>query len=133
MAEPLSLRLNIQSGVPHEDGPFTRVHPLRDGEHRAYLILVAEARGPDPEDASSWAMDRVYAGFGTRHRSATGRLQEALKGIHDALAQDNSLVFSSERTYLSLVCGYLRGQDLYLAHVGPALGYVIGPAGVRPL
>lgn len=133
MAEPLSLRLNIQSGVPEEDGPFTRVHTLKEGEHQAYLLLVAEAKGPDPEEACSWALDRIHAEFSARHRSATGRLQEALRGIHEALAKDNSLVFSNERTFLSLLCGYLRGQDLYLAHVGPALGYVIGPGSFRPL
>ena len=133
MAEPLVIQLNLLEGSPQEEGPFTRIHILRRDREVSYLFVVSEAEGPDAAEACAWLPDKLIQELDGSRLSVTGRLQEGLKRVHEALLQENRQSLPEHRTLVGSVCAYLRGVDLYLAHAGPTIACVVGPQSQRRL
>lgn len=124
---PLILQLNMVRGRPQEDGPFIRVHTLRESGEPAYLFIVAEADGPQPEETCTRVTEGLIQHFSGGPPSSTGRLQEALKRVHEGLLVENYRSLPEERVTVGVVCAYLRSPDLYLGYTGPTVAYLIGP------
>ncbi|HLE81862.1 MAG TPA: hypothetical protein VJA25_11270, partial [Dehalococcoidia bacterium] len=133
MALPRVTQLNIVQGSAQEEGPYTHVHALPGEGEPAYLFLLFEAKGPTPEATCAGAAETFLQTFSETRRSVTGRLVEALRTVHEALLWENNHSLQEHQTTLGAVCLYLKGSDLYLAHAGPTLAYVIGPGGGRHL
>ena len=133
MTAPSIIQLNILDGSAQEEGPYTHIQVLPYEEGPAYLFLLLEATGPAPADACRIAIETFQLAFEEGRQSLTGRLTEALRTVHEALLQENLHTSPEHRTTVGAVCAYLRGEDLYLAHAGPALACVIGPQGSRHL
>jgi len=88
-------------------------------------VLVESLRGPQPDverqvvDAIAEAYRRAPLG------SITGALRQALTVANRQLYQANQAALSDQKIAVGTTCAVLRGADLFLAQVGPALAYMV--------
>ena len=133
MALPRVTQLNIVHGSPQEEGPYTFVEALGQEGASAYLFLLFEADGPNPQEACKRAIELYLETFEGSKLSLTGRMIEGLRTIHEAVLWENRHSLPEHQITIAGLAAYLRGDDLYLAHAGPSLAYIISPTNARHL
>ncbi len=124
---PLIMQLNMVHAEAREEGPFIRIHTMREEGELAHLFIVLEADGPYPEETCTRVAQSFIVQFSVGGSSITGRLQEALKRTHEGLLAENYLAAPEDRSTVGIVCAYLQNSDLYLGYAGPAAAQLIGP------
>lgn len=133
MALPRVTQLNIVHGSAQEEGPYTFVQSLSQDGEPSCLFLLFEVDGPTPQEACQRATELYLETFEGSRLSTTGRLLEGLRTVHEAVLWENRHSMPDQQITLGALAVYLRGEDVYLAHAGPSLAYVIGPKGARHL
>ena len=133
MALPRVTQLNIVHGSAQEEGPYTLVQSLTQDGDPSCLFLLFEVEGPTPQEACERAAELYLETFEGSKLSTTGRLLEGLRTVHEAVLWENRHSMPDQQITLGALAVYLRGEDVYLAHAGPSLAYVIGPKGARHL
>jgi|GEM_PF-619005 len=122
--------INLVNGVSQEEAPgLGHIGPgfrLPIGPDKGTLyVLVESLRGPQPDverqvvDAIAEAYRRAPLG------SITGALRQALTVANRQLYQANQAALSDQKIAVGTTCAVLRGADLFLAQVGPALAYMV--------
>jgi hypothetical protein len=122
--------INLVNGVSQGEAPgLGQVGPgfrLPIGPDKGTLyVLVESLRGPQPDverpvvDAIAEAYRRAPLG------SITGALRQALTAANRQLYQANQAALPDQKIAVGTTCAVLRGADLFLAQVGPALAYMV--------
>ena len=113
-------------GRPQEEGPLIRVHTMREEGEPAYLFILTEGEGPDPETTCGKVAESLIQNFVANSGAVPARLQAAVKRTHESLLAENFRALPDQRATTGVICAYLRNPDLYLAYVGPSTAYLIG-------
>ncbi|MBI2886815.1 MAG: hypothetical protein HYY02_06370 [Chloroflexi bacterium] len=133
MPTPSFLQFSRLQGAVQEDGPYTMAQRLDQEGDAGYLFLLIEALGSVPEETGRAAAETFWEAFQASRLSLTGRLQEALRAVHQRLLLEDRDAPPEHRSTVGAACACLRQGDLYLAHAGPTLAYLVGPESTRRL
>ncbi|MFQ6019977.1 MAG: hypothetical protein ACE5KW_04395 [Dehalococcoidia bacterium] len=119
-------QFQLVGGQAQEEGPFAAVFPGRprgDAEP-ADLYMVVEPALPGSAEFCGQLIEAIGRLFHRHKLSLTGGLLGALKGAHNDLREWNLKSLKEHRVATGTSCLALRGQEAYLAQVGPASTYV---------
>lgn len=101
--------------------------------HRGQMYLLVDVIGPFPSPArvvkllSEAVRNTYYHASG----SVTGSIGAALAQAANLLFEENLNSPRESRGIAGITCAVLRGNDLYLGQIGPALAYLLQPEGLR--
>ena len=104
-----------------------RTSPFAKGRSRGNLYVLVELSGAGTEhDAITkqmlQVMRRTYYG---QKGSVTAGLRQAVYQANDMLLEENRNSLPGEQRAAGVSCAVLRGDDLFVAQVGPALMYLL--------
>ncbi len=119
------LQFNIVAGQTLEDGPFTGAFPQRGGgDVPCDLYLLVEPALPGSEEYCNDVVNLVGESFHRYRVSVTGGLLRAIQAAHADLRGWNSRSLRDQWLAMGISALAVRGDEAYLAQVGPALAYV---------
>ena len=119
-------QFQLVGGQASEEGPFAAIFPDRprgDAEP-SNLYLVVEPALPGSQEFCGQLVEAIGRLFHERKLSLTGGLLRALKGAHEQLRDWNRKSLKEHRVATGMSCLALRGQEAYLAQVGPSTAYL---------
>ena len=128
-------QFSIVGGEAREEGPGTGIFPDRprgDLEPSDLYVLVEPAL-PDSEEFCPQVVAAIGRLFPEHKLSLTGGLLRALRSAHESLREWNRKSLREHRVATGISCLVVRGDEAYLAQVGPALAYARGGGQTRPL
>ena len=76
--------------------------------------------------ASDIRREVVHAFYADPSGSFTSTLRRVLQQLNESVYVENEKAIRGDRTYASIACAIVRGDDTYLALVGPAICFGIG-------
>lgn len=127
-------QFNIVAGQTFEDGPFTGAFPQRGGgDDPCDLYLLVEPALPGSEEFCNDIANLVGESFHRYRLSVTGGLLRALQSAHADLKGWNSRSLRDQWVAVGVSALAVRGNEGYLAQVGPALAYARRQGYLRPL
>ncbi len=89
------------------------------------LFVLLDVDGKASEATAEWARQALIdAYYRDPSGSVTSALRRAIEQVNDELFRENERSIRPERHYATLACSVVRGDDLFLALVGRAVGYV---------
>jgi serine/threonine protein phosphatase PrpC len=116
-------QFGIVDGQAREENPWVGVFAddgRGDGEGKADLFVVVEPALPGSEDYCRDLSQAIGEQFRGRKLSLTGGMLHALKGAHENLRDWNRRSLKQHRVAAGVSCLAVRGDEAYLAQVGPA-------------
>jgi hypothetical protein len=124
MAEVWTAQLHIADGKASEDAPEIAYAERRDERGRvARLYLLAEPERPGSEQFIDEFVTAIGEEFVEGAGSLTGILQRAIRQRHEDLLDWNRNSLPRDQASYGVSCLIQRGDDWYLAQMGPSLIY----------
>jgi hypothetical protein len=116
---------NIVGGAVREDGPYVGVIEDRNpAESSADLYLVVEPVQAGSQQFCADLLALAERHFGHPQYSLTGNLLQALRAMQEHLRAWNKTADPSERAAAGCTCLAVRGDEAYLAQVGPGVAFI---------
>ncbi|HJN92324.1 MAG TPA: hypothetical protein QGF05_06320 [Dehalococcoidia bacterium] len=124
MSEVWTAQLHIADGKASEDAPEIAYAERRDERGRiARLYLLAEPDRPGSEQFIDELVTAIGEEFVAGAGSLTGLLQRAIRERHEDLLDWNRNSLPRDQASYGVSCLIQRGDDWYLAQMGPSLIY----------
>jgi len=127
VADQFSILNGTRRGISRNLGVAEPTSRLGAHRSRGIIYVLAEARGNSPDTDSLYdevigiIRDRYYKSSG----SVTGGLLRGLEEANLYLFDQNLNAPPNQRCFLGVSCVVIRGEQAYIAQIGPALTYVI--------
>jgi hypothetical protein len=91
---------------------------------RLYVLVEPVGGFPDPDATAGRIAELIQETYYHQRGSITSRLWAAIKLANRDLFEQNTAVSTNERGILGVTCAVLRGVDLYIVQVGPAVAFL---------